>query len=410
MKRIRVVHYNHTEVVSGAERILLSLLPRLGNHGFESILLSPAGQLQQEAQGLGIKVATCHSLQARFTSNPLKLAQYLRSFALSIRNIRRKLNDLDPDVVHANSVRAGLVVTMATIGLDTPIVWHVHDALPIHPFSPVIRMVAAFSRRTSSIVVSHSTGRIFSRGPFRRIISRKTDVLHNAVELKPNLSTARERAELRSTLAVGDRFLIGCVGQVCLRKGQIALVEIFAEVLKSNPEMVLIIVGSALFPADKPYEERLRQRIGELGIGENVRLLGRRKDVPLLLQTMDILVLPSVHDPFPMVLLESMAAVLPIVAYRVDGVPELIEDGKTGWLVPPGDRSQMARTILAAESNPDQRQRLAEAARQRVHKHTLSNYSSAFAEILRGRVLQTNNNPGIRDKTEHESHAKSGVA
>jgi glycosyltransferase involved in cell wall biosynthesis len=410
MKRIRVVHYNHTEVVSGAERVLLSLLPRLVNQGFESILLSPAGQLQEEAQGLGIKVASCHSLQARFTSNPWKLAQYLRSFVLSIRNIRRKLNDLGPDVVHANSVRAGLVVSVATIGLDTPIIWHVHDALPSHPFSPVIRMVAALSRRTSSVVVSRSTARIFSRGLFHRIISRKTEVLHNAVELKPNLSAAQERTQLRDTLAVGDRFLIGCVGQVCQRKGQIALVEIFAEALKSNPEMALIIVGSALFAADKPYEERLHQRIDELGIGESVRMLGRRNDVPLLLQTMDVLVLPSVHDPFPMVLLESMAAALPIVAYSVDGVPELIDDGKTGWLVPPGDRSQMVRTILAAERNPDQRHRFAEAARQVVHKHTLSNYASTFAEILRGRVIQSDRNPCISDETEHRSHAKSGVA
>ncbi|MGA8672661.1 MAG: glycosyltransferase family 4 protein [Terracidiphilus sp.] len=410
MKRIRVVHYNHTEVVSGAERVLLSLLPRLVNHGFESILLSPAGQLQEEAQGLGIKVASCHSLQARFTSNPWKLAQYLRSFVLSIRNIRRKLNDLGPDVVHANSVRAGLVMTVATIGLDTPIIWHVHDALPSHPFSPVIRMVAALSRRTSSVVVSRSTARIFSRGLFHRIISRKTEVLHNAVELKPNLSTAQERTQLRDALAVGDRFLIGCVGQVCLRKGQIALVEIFAEALKSNPEMALIIVGSALFAADKPYEERLHQRIGELGIGESVRMLGRRNDVPLLLQAMDVLVLPSVHDPFPMVLLESMAAALPIVAYSVDGVPELIDDGKTGWLVPPGDRSQMVRAILAAEGNPDQRQRLAEAARQVVHKHTLSNYAGTFAEILRGRVTQSDRNQCVTDEAGHESHAKSGVA
>lgn len=119
MKPIRVVHYNHTDIVAGAERVLLNLLPRLPGHGFESILLSPVGHLHEEAQKLGIQTVPCHSLHARFTSNPWKLARYLWSFAVSIRSIRRQLHDLHPDLVHANSIRAGLVVTTATIGLNT---------------------------------------------------------------------------------------------------------------------------------------------------------------------------------------------------------------------------------------------------------------------------------------------------
>jgi glycosyltransferase involved in cell wall biosynthesis len=411
MKPIRVVHYNHTEIVAGAERVLLNLLPRLPVHGFESILLSPVGQLHEEAQKLGIQIVPCHSLHARFTSNPWKLARYLWSFVVSIRSIRRQLHDLHPDLVHANSIRAGLVVTAATVGLNTPIVWHVHDALPSHPFSPAIRVVAALSRRTSSIVVSHSTGRVLARGPSSRIISAKMEILHNAVELKSNPSTAQERAQLRSTLGVGDRFLIGCVGQICQRKGQVALVEVFAETLKSRPEMVLIIIGSALFPGDKPYEERLGQRISELGITNSVRLLGHRNDVPLLLEAMDILVLPSVHDPFPMVVLESMAAGLPIVAYSVDGVPELLTDEKTGWLVPPGDRVGMARAILRAERDPGQRRQLAQAAHHAVEKNTPSNYVSAFARILRARVVQSRKNPLMPSgATEHDSRINSGNA
>ena len=381
--------------------MLLNVLPHLPKHGLESILMSPAGQLQQEAEKLGVEARTCRSLDARFTWNPWKLLAYLRSFILSIRSIRRQLRELQPELVHANSIRAGLVATAATVGFNTPIIWHVHDTLAFHPFSPAIRIVAALSRRTSCIAVSRATGRTFAGAFLRHSIAAKTEVLHNAI--RPNSTfSLQERSQLRSRLGVGDRFLIGCVAQICTRKNQVGLVEIFAEALKSRPEMVLLIAGSALFPCNGPYEQKLHQRIRELGISERVQLLGSRDDVPLLLETMDMLVLPSIHDPFPMIILESMAAGLPVAAFSVDGVPELIADGRTGWLVPSGDRVQMARTILWAERSPAQRRRLAEAARRTALTNSLPAYANTFAGILRARAVKSREHPQpLASATEH---------
>jgi glycosyltransferase involved in cell wall biosynthesis len=212
-------------------------------------------------------------------------------------------------------------------------------------------------------------------------------------------------------LGVGDRFLIGCVGQICPRKNQVGLVELFAEALKSRPEMVLLIEGSALFPCNKPYEQRLHKRVHDLGISDSVRLLGSRDDVPLLLETMDMLVLPSINDPFPMIILESMAAGLPIAAYSIDGIPELIADGRTGWLVPPGDRMQMARTILWAERSPAQRRRFAETAHRAVLTNTLPAYANTFANILRARAVQSREHlQPLAPATDDASHSKCGAA
>ena len=383
MRRLRVVHYNHTGVIAGAERVLLDALPQLRDEGLDSIVLSPAGPLGNEAARLGVEVIKCYPLQARFTWNPIRLAQYISSFATSIRSLRIQLRSLQPDVVHANSVRAGLVASAATIGTHTPIVWHVHDTLPRHPFSMAIRVFAATSRRTSLIAVSRATARTFWGRIWERRLTAKTDVLHNAFSGVPAGSTDQQRDRLRAELGATGRFLIGCVGQICTRKNQVAMVEVFAEVLKSSPEALLLIVGSALLPYNEPYEDRLRKRIQDLGISQSVRLLGKRDDVPLLLETMDLLVLPSCKEPFPIILLEAMSAGVPAVAFAVDGVPELLADRRTAWLVRPGDAAQMARTILWAMKHPEQRRRLASAARAALMKRdTPRVYAKRLASIL----------------------------
>jgi glycosyltransferase involved in cell wall biosynthesis len=161
------------------------------------------------------------------------------------------------------------------------------------------------------------------------------------------------------------------------------MVGAFAEVLKCSPEALLLIVGSALFPCNVPYEVSVRQKIEELGISANVLMLGNRDDVPLLLETMDLLVLPSRNEPFPMILLEAMSAATPTVAFAVDGVPELLADRRTAWLVRSGDAVQLARTILWAKKHPEQRRRLASAARVALRKQdTPEIYGKRLASIL----------------------------
>ncbi len=386
MTHTRVVHYNHTGAVAGAERVLLDALANLRSEALESIVLSPPGPLQQEAQRLGLACRQGQPLQARFTSNPAALMRYLRSFIASVQDLRSQIGALSPEVVHANSVRAGLVATVATLGAGVPIVWHVHDTLPRHPLSVVIRAIAATSRRTSQIVVSESTARTFCGHLWRKRLSKKTDVLHNAVHRMQRVSTDIERATLRKKLGAEGRLLIGCVGQICERKNQLGMIEIFHEVLRYEPTALLVIVGAALFEENLAYESQLKERIEQLGLSSNVLLLGMRSDVPLLLETLDLLVLPSKSEPFAMILLEAMAAGLSTVAFSVDGVPELLCDRRSAWLVPAGDYLQMTRTIVWAARHPEQRHRIGEAARAELTKWLPPReYALRLAELLRRR-------------------------
>ncbi len=379
----RVAHYNHTGAIAGAERVLLQALAFLKAQGVHSTVVSPAGPLQYETAQLGIACSECFALNARFTSNPLKLARYFQSFFQSVAALRKHLRSLHPDVVHANSVRAGLVATLALARTGIPVVWHVHDTLPAHPLSVIIRAMAAVSRRTSLIAVSKATAQSFAGNLWRKTLAAKTSVLHNAVELPETAIPAEQRSALRKELGAEGRLLVGCVGQLCARKNQIALVEMFREVLQHEPSALLALVGTAVFAQNAGYERALHSRIKELGLEKSVLLLGSRRDVPALLETFDLLVLPSRSEPFGMILLEAAAAGLATVAFRVDGVPELLEDRRTAWLIPPGETQQMSRTIVWALRHPEQRHRLGQAARADLDRfRTPPEYAAALAQVL----------------------------
>ena len=154
---MKVLFYNHTGKVSGAERVLLMILARLDPSRFNPVMLCPAdGALREMVDHLAVRTITIDSLAARFTLNPLQLLRYVSSFVRQVRAARLAVKAERPDVVHANSIRAGLVMSAASFGLATPVIWHAHDILPRHPLSIAIRFFACASGRNSILAVSQA--------------------------------------------------------------------------------------------------------------------------------------------------------------------------------------------------------------------------------------------------------------
>src|SRR5450432_3345238 len=115
------------------------MLARLNRSRFDSVVICPAaGPLQEMVTDLGVPCHEVENLNARFTWRIDHLIGYLKSFWQMVLQVRAEVRTVDPDLIHANSVRAGLVATFATIGLRMRIVWHVHDMLPRHPLSSII--------------------------------------------------------------------------------------------------------------------------------------------------------------------------------------------------------------------------------------------------------------------------------
>ncbi len=129
--------------------------------------------------------------------------------------------------------------------------------------------------------------------------------------------------------------------------------------LARHPGLVLLAVGQG------PLEDEVRALHRNSGLGERVRLLGYRTDVPDLLAASDVFVLASAYEGLPVSIMEAMAAGLPVVATAVGGVPEAVVDGETGVLVPPRDADRLSHALVSLARDEPTRHRMAEEARER---------------------------------------------
>ncbi len=147
------------------------------------------------------------------------------------------------------------------------------------------------------------------------------------------------------------------VGRLRIRKG----VEVLLEALRGSPARLLIA-------GDGEHRAALQRKAAELGLGSSVVFLGRcdAPRVRALLRGAAALVVPSTYEGMPLVVLEAMEAGLPVVASRVSGIPEVVEDGRTGWLVPPEDPGALAAALAEVLERPDEARRRGEAGRRRV--------------------------------------------
>jgi L-malate glycosyltransferase len=364
---MKILFYNHTGQVSGAERLLLMILARLDRKAFEPIVVCPEqGPLLKSAAAAGVRTEAVHALEARFTWRVDRLVRYSKSLVQVVREFRRKVISLSPDLIHANSIRAGLVATAATFDLGTPVVWHLHDLLPRHPFSTAIRIFAALSSRTRMIAISEAVAKNF-RGRFARVMKNRLSVILNAIELDKFQPTQTAGQTIHERLGLkGARPVLGIVGQLTPRKGQLELLRAFAQALAEVPQAMLLIVGAPLFNRDHEYADLLKREADRLGIAGHVLMLGPRSDVAEIMQALDLLVINSSAEPFGLVALEAMACGTAVLAAAVDGIPEIIEHGKNGWLIPPRDERKLAETIVNLGTQPTLRERLAEEGKLTV--------------------------------------------
>lgn len=207
------------------------------------------------------------------------------------------------------------------------------------------------------------------------------EVVPNAIDLArftPRGRRARARAALR---VVEPKRVVVTVTRLSRAKGVDLLVEAAARIRCVLPRTLFLVVGSG------EEEERIAQRVAKLGLDARVRLLGERTDVPDILEAADLFVLPARSSGQPDALLEAMAMGLPIVATRVGGVPELVNDGEEALLVEPGGAEALAEGCLKLLTEPGLGARLGRAAQERVRGdfglgRTACRYESLYEKLL----------------------------
>jgi glycosyltransferase involved in cell wall biosynthesis len=388
---LKILFYNHTGTVSGAERVMSMILDRLDRVRFQPVVVCPdESPMMEMTRKLKVKTRGLKPLEARFTWRLDLVVRYLISFASVIRSARRIVIDEAPDVIHSNSIRAGLVMAAATLGLDMPVIWHAHDILPRHPLSTAVRIFAMISSRNRILSVSQAVADRF-RGIILRPLRSRLPILviHNAVDLERFKPNAKSREEIRCALGLGvTQPVVGIVGQLTARKGQMELIEAFAqlsrEASREVKDAVLLIAGAALFNRDEEYAARLERAVGSLGIADRVRFLGPRDDIPKLMQGLDVLVVNSHEEPFALTVLEGLSSGTAVLATSVGGTPEMIRHGENGWLVKARDQKALAKAMLTLFGDQNLRQQLGRAGRREaIARFSTNRFLKEVEELYR---------------------------
>jgi L-malate glycosyltransferase len=380
---MRVLYVSHTAVVSGAERSLLDLLGALPDT-VRPLLATPPGQLQTLAQQGGIATTTITGTAGSLRVHPLHTPRALVEMAVAAWQVRRAAASHRADVVHANSIRAGIVLAFARLR-RTPTIVHVRDCLPPGAASKVtLRLVAATARTVSTN--SHDTaGLVRAVAPGARV-----DVVHNPVDLARFDPDAIDRVDARARLgsAGGHDLLLGVVGQLSPWKGQDTAIEALGLLCRKGVDAHLLLVGSAKFVArstrfdNNDYVARLQALVERDGLEDRVSWLGEREDVPEIIRALDVLLLPSWEEPFGRAVVEAMAMGVPVVATDVGGPREIMQDGREGYLREPRNAPAWAHAVRLLADSPALASEMGRAGRRRAQRSfTLQQHVTSVLEV-----------------------------
>lgn len=357
----------------GAERHVTTLAPKLDPDRFEPsvICIGEQGELFAALPKAGVK------------STALNLGGKRNAIRALCQLISRMRSDR-PDIVVMRGYNAEILGRIASIiaGVGRNVVW-VHSATNIQPRSRL--------RALADRLLIHWTSSYFGVAEAQRpyIVDglhcpdHKVRIIHNGVELA--LFDVRcDRGILTQFGIDAEQPVVGIIASLRDEKDHPTLLRAARAVLDDVPEAQFLIVG------DGPTRSELEALSFELGIADNVHFAGARKDIPQLLSAIDVFTLSSVTEAFPMSVLEAMACARPVVCTDVGGVSEVVENGVSGFLVPPSNPAQLAARLTGLLSRPDLMKRMGEAGRRRIEAdysldRSVQETELAFEEIMDGR-------------------------
>lgn len=352
----KILFYTDTPIHGGAERHMLLLAKNLNKEKYRvSLVCSNYKQLnewckQWEEAGLNV-----HRLKVLHKHDPRHHTQ-----------LKKLLTQEKPDLLHVHLWNPG-GCRYAFSAIDkrtTKLIATEHDPFPLSGLKKKIKK-GCIKKTDHTITVSSANFQLLLK--LYPELKGSVEAVHNGIDLQAfdasllHFST-QHRDKLREQLfcATVEDFVILSIAELHPRKGLTYLIEAFNKVEKKEPKTRLVIVGEG------PQRKILEKLIKKLRLDEKVVLTGKQDNIPQILKSANLFVLASVKEAFGLVFLEAMAAQLPIIATEVGGVPEIIENRKSGVLVPPQEWDTLATTIMEVMENNALMQKLAYVGHHRV--------------------------------------------
>ena len=337
---MRVLHVEGGEHLYGGALQLLYLLEGLAARGIDNQLACRQGC------ELGVRAEPFARVHGMPMHGDLDL--------LMVGRLYRLIRRLGPDLVHLHSrIGADLMGGIAARLAGLPVL-HTRRV-----DNPEPRWLVALKYRLHDRVIAISAG-------IERVLlaeglpPAKLRLVRSAVPAERYAQPCRARLISERLDLPDDALLVGVVAQLIERKGHALLLEVLPALLAEQPRLQVVFFGQG------PLAAALEQRIDAAGLRGRVHLAGFRDDLPELLPCLALLVHPALMEGLGVSLLQAAAAGVPIIASRVGGIPETIDDGVTGILTPPGDGPALGQAIRALLADPSRRERLGRAGAERV--------------------------------------------
>lgn len=378
---------NHTGQISGAEHSLLALIAGLKSHELRCTLACPtAGPLASIAADVGVEVRGITGTEGNLRLHPTRTAKAVGEIVLTALQVARLVRVTGADIVHANSLRASLSAGVGAKGAGVPAIAHLRDRLPPSVASTAcLRVIDA----TCAELIANSG---FTAAALQEAgIGRSATVIGNPVDLdRFQMCSEAQRGSIRTRLGLTpDTVTLGVVGQITRWKGQMTAIETLRRLIPEFPNTQLLIVGEAKFlhsssrHDNASYMEQLQHAAKDPAIDGRVSFLGERQDIPDIMQALDVLLLPSIGEPFGRVIIEAMAAGTPVVASADGGPREIIEDTVTGMLADSRDLEAWATAARSLITNPELRRSIIATARQHSEQYSIERHAEQVIDVYR---------------------------
>jgi glycosyltransferase involved in cell wall biosynthesis len=347
---VKIVHIITRMILGGAQENTLLSCAGLMGLGHEVRLLTgptegPEGELLSEAARRGVPVETVPDLV-----RPISPLRDFRAY----RALRRRIAELSPEVVHTHSSKAGFLGRAAARAALVPAVVHTVHGLPFHPYMcPVLARAYILAERWAArhcdrlvSVAEAMTDQAVAAGVAPR---GKFVTIHSGMEVAPFLAARARREELRRRLGYGPGdFVLAKLARLFELKGHDQVIAAAAELRFAHPELRLLFLGDGKLRAE------IEARARAAGLADRVKFAGLvpAAEVPAHLAAADLLVHASLREGLPRAVPQALLAGVPVVAVDVDGSREVIQDGRTGLLVPPCQPSALATAIRRMIEDP----------------------------------------------------------
>jgi glycosyltransferase involved in cell wall biosynthesis len=369
VKRVKVMFVLTSAVRGGVEEVVLGLLQRLDPAAFRPSIAAPAGLLD----ALGPDLAGLSLDTLAVEADSLARVGQLDRLAAFMRRIR-------PDVVNPHLFRSTAVAAPIARAMGIRAVvetYHGREAWRqgrLRGSFVADRLVARLVTRVIAVSRGAADFLVHGKGyPADKIV-----VIPNGRDLT-RFVPGRHRDAVRKELGI-DRGtpVVGVIGRLETQKGHVYLLDAWPDVMRVYPDARLLLVG------DGSLRDSLAAQARRLRVAESVVFTGFRADIPRILDAIDVMALPSLHEGMPLTVIEAAAAGRPVVATAVDGTPEVVCDGQTGYLVPAADPAPLARALLALLGDPAGAARMGEeACRWARERFDIDAHVEATARVYR---------------------------